>query len=48
MSQPTFSQIDLNPSLLQNPEDMGYIHMTWIQQLRLSAVLAGKDVIAQG
>ncbi|NVK39134.1 MAG: ATP-dependent RNA helicase DbpA [Gammaproteobacteria bacterium] len=48
MSQANFSQLSLNPSLLQNLEDMGYANMTPIQQQSLPLVLAGKDVIAQG
>ncbi|MFT5593382.1 MAG: ATP-independent RNA helicase DbpA [Oceanicoccus sp.] len=48
MSQPNFSQLGLNPSLLQNLDDMGYATMTPIQEQSLPSVLAGKDVIAQG
>ena len=48
MSQPQFSSLPLNPSLLQNLNDLGYASMTPIQQQSLPAVLGGQDVIAQG
>ena len=48
MSQTSFSSLDLNPSLLQNLETLGYNEMTPIQAQSLPFMLKGKDVIAQG
>lgn len=48
MSQTSFSTLDLNPSLLQNLETLGYNEMTPIQAQSLPFMLQGKDVIAQG
>lgn len=48
MSQTSFSSLDLNPSLLQNLDTLGYTEMTPIQAQSLPFMLKGKDVIAQG
>lgn len=48
MSQSAFSSLSLSPALLTNLESLGYASMTPIQQQSLPAVIAGKDVIAQG
>ncbi|SDU38681.1 ATP-dependent RNA helicase DbpA [Halopseudomonas salegens] len=47
MSDLDFSQLDLNPELLDNLQRLGYAQMTPIQQQSLPRVLAGKDLIAQ-
>ena len=48
MNQPAFSSLDLNQDLLRNLESLGFAAMTPIQAQSLPAILAGKDVIAQG
>ncbi len=48
MSDTDFSQLQLHPALLQNLAALGFTQMTPVQQLSLPAVLAGRDVMAQG
>ena len=48
MSQVSFSSLSLHPELLSNLESLGYQSMTPIQAQSLPAIIAGKDVIAQG
>jgi ATP-independent RNA helicase DbpA len=48
MSQTDFSSLPLQAALVENLATLGYDHMTPIQAQSLPAVLAGKDVIAQG
>ncbi|MBB1311987.1 MULTISPECIES: ATP-dependent RNA helicase DbpA [Aliivibrio] len=48
MNQTSFSSLNLNPSLLQNLDTLGYTEMTPIQAQSLPFMLEGKDVIAQG
>jgi len=43
-----FSQLSLNPSLLDNLKTLSYDEMTPIQAQSLPPILEGKDVIAQG
>ncbi|UQB41841.1 ATP-dependent RNA helicase DbpA [Thiomicrospira microaerophila] len=43
-----FSTLDLHPDLLSNLESLGYHQQTEIQAQSLPAILAGRDVIAQG
>jgi len=43
-----FSQLSLNPSLLDNLKTLSYNEMTPIQAQSLPPILEGKDVIAQG
>ena len=42
-----FSALTLNPAVLANLAQLGYLSMTPIQQMSLPAALAGKDLIAQ-
>lgn len=48
VSQALFSSLNLKPELLSNLASLSYNEMTPIQQQSLPAVLASKDVIAQG
>lgn len=48
MSAKAFSTLKLSTELLQNLTALGYLEMTPIQAESLPAVLAGKDVLAQG
>ncbi|WP_108651717.1 ATP-dependent RNA helicase DbpA [Dongshaea marina] len=48
MSPTDFSTLKLDPRLLENLSSLGYQAMTPIQAQSLPAILAGKDVIAQG
>ncbi|MFO6424785.1 ATP-dependent RNA helicase DbpA [Motilimonas sp. KMU-193] len=48
MTQTAFSTLDLRAELLGNLESLGYEAMTPIQAQSLPAIIAGKDVIAQG
>ncbi|MDP2285752.1 MAG: ATP-dependent RNA helicase DbpA [Pseudohongiella sp.] len=48
MSDTDFSQLQLHPALLQNLAALAFTQMTPVQQLSLPAVLAGRDVMAQG
>ena len=48
MSDTDFSQLQLRPALLQNLSALAFTSMTPVQQLSLPAVLAGRDVMAQG
>lgn len=48
MSQSPFSDLNINPALLQNLASLEYHTMTPIQAQSLPPILEGKDVIAQG
>ncbi|MDO9475556.1 MAG: ATP-dependent RNA helicase DbpA [Pseudohongiella sp.] len=48
MSDTDFSQLQLHTALLQNLAALAFTQMTPVQQLSLPAVLAGRDVMAQG
>jgi len=42
-----FSSLDLQPALLGNLADLGYIEMTLVQAETLPLIIAGKDVVAR-
>ena len=44
---PDFSSLPLPPAVLENLQQLGYLHMTPIQAATLPLALAGKDLIAQ-
>ncbi|MDY7024723.1 MAG: ATP-dependent RNA helicase DbpA [Pseudomonadota bacterium] len=48
MSSTTFSSLSLAKEVLQNLDSLGYKAMTPIQAQSLPAILAGRDVVAQG
>ena len=48
MNQTDFASLYLSSELLSNLDSLGYKQMTPIQAKSLPAILAAKDVIAQG
>ncbi len=48
MTEKTFSELALKPQLLARLEAMGFAAMTPVQAASLPALMAGKDVVAQG
>ena len=48
MTQPPFSDLPLQPALLDNLTSLGYTRMTPIQARSLPSILAGEDVLGQG
>lgn len=48
MSQHAFSSLELQTTLIENAQSLGFESMTAIQALSLPFILAGQDVIAQG